>query len=87
VCSVGGYPRIVDGDLLAALGEKPGQTQRRRSDPAYHAQIPETSLWGFSESGAIKLLKSNRHPDAHRLKLFLERQVFLPARKRRERAG
>jgi len=87
VCSVGGYPWIVDGDLLAALGDKPGQTQRRRADAAYHAQIPETNLWGISESGAIKLLKAHRHPDAHRLRLFLERQVFLPARKRRERAG
>jgi hypothetical protein len=65
----------------------PRETQRRRSDAAYHAQIPETNTWGFSESGAIKLLKENRHRDAHRLQLFLERQVFQPARKRRERAG
>jgi hypothetical protein len=87
VCSVGGYPWIVDSDLLAALGEKPSETQRRRADAAFHAEIPETNLWGFSESGAIKLLKARRHPDALRLQLFLERQVFLPARKRRERAG
>jgi len=87
VRDVGGYVWIVDGDLLAVLGEKPSDTQRRRADAAFHAPIPDTSLWGWSEPGAIKLLAASRHPDANKLRLFLERQVFLPARKRRERGG
>lgn len=87
VRDVGGYVWIVDGDLLAVLGEKPSDTRRRRADGAFHAPIPDTRLWGWSEAGVIKLLTGSRHPDAHKLRLFLERQVFLPARKRRERAA
>jgi hypothetical protein len=86
IALVGGYPWIVDRDLLAVLGEKPSDALRRRYDAALCAQIPDTKLWGFSEAGATKLLTASRHPDAHKLRLLLERQVFLPARKRRERA-
>jgi len=85
VLSIGGYPWVIDTDLLAVLGEEPTETSRRRYDAAHGAQIPSMKLWAYSEAGAIKLLSSSRHPDAHKLRLFLERQVFLPARKRRER--
>jgi hypothetical protein len=86
VLSVGGYPWVVDTDVLAVLGEEPTETSRRRYDAAHCAKIPGMRLWAYSEAGASKMLGASRHPDAHRLRLFLERQVFLPARKRRERA-
>jgi hypothetical protein len=86
VVSIGGYPWVVDSDLLAVLGEAPTETSRRRYDAAHGARIPGTKLWAFSEAGAVKLLSASRHPDAHKLRLFLERQVFVPAQKRRERA-
>ncbi|HYL20025.1 MAG TPA: hypothetical protein VEV20_15195 [Burkholderiales bacterium] len=85
VLSIGGYPWVVDSDLLAVLGEEPTETLRRRYDAAHGAKIPGMKLWAYSEAGAIKVLSASRHPDAHKLRLFLERQVFLPARKRRER--
>jgi hypothetical protein len=81
---VAGYPWILDEDLLGALGEKPSETLRRRADPAHHAQLPDSKLWGYSEAGAAKYLSSSRHPDANKLKLLLERQVFFPARRKRE---
>jgi hypothetical protein len=84
VRSVAGYPWIVDDDLLAVLGKQGSDAERRRSDPANRAHLPGTKLWGYSEGGALKYLSSSRHPDAHKLRLLLERQVFLPARKRRE---
>jgi hypothetical protein len=81
---VAGYPWIVDEDLLAVLGKEGSETMRRRADPANCAQLPDCGLWGYSEAGAVKYLSSSRHPDAHKLRLLLERQVFLPARKKRE---
>jgi hypothetical protein len=87
VRSIGGYAWVVDVDLLAIVGEKASDTRRRRADAALHAPIPDSRLWGLSEAGAVKLLASSRHPEANKVRLFLERQVFLPARKRRERAG
>jgi hypothetical protein len=85
VLSIGGYPWVVDSDLLAVLGEEPTETSRRRYDAAHGAKIPGMKLWAYSEAGAIKMLGASRHPDAQKLRVFLERQVFLPARKRRER--
>jgi len=85
VLSIGGYPWVVDTDLLAVLAKEPNEALRRRYDAIDCAKVPGTKLWAYSEAGAIKLLGTSPHPDAHKLKLFLERQVFLPARKRRER--
>lgn len=81
---VGGYPWIVDVDLLSVLGDRPSEQSRRRADPARYAQLPDDIFWGYSEGGALSLLAASRHPDAHKLKLSLERQIFLPARKKRE---
>jgi hypothetical protein len=77
----------VDVDLLSVLGEEPSEQSRRRADPARYAQLPDNGLWGYSEDGAIALLAASRHVDAHKLRLYLERQVFFPARKKREEAA
>ena len=87
VIHVGGYAWIVDIDLLSVLGEEPSKQSRRRADPARYAQLPDNGLWGYSEDGAIALLAASRHVDAHKLRLYLERQVFFPARKKREEAA
>jgi len=84
VHSVAGHPWIVDEDLLAVLGKEASDTMRRRADPAHCAQLPDSKLWGYSEAGALKYLSSSRHKDAQKLRLLLKRQVFLPARKKRE---
>jgi hypothetical protein len=81
---VAGYPWIVDEDLLAVLGKEGSDSMRRRADPANYAQLPASECWGYSEAGALKYLSASRHPDAHKLRLLLERQVFRPARKKRE---
>lgn len=81
---VTGHSWIVDDDLLAVLGKEGSDAERRRSDPANCAHLPASKLWAFSEAGALKYLSSSRHPDALKLRLLLERQVFLPARKKRK---
>ena len=82
---VAGYPWVVDEDLLAALGEASSDALRRRVDPANCAQLPDSALWGLSERGVVNYLSSSRHPDANKLRLLIEHQVFLPARSKRER--
>jgi hypothetical protein len=82
---VAGYPWVVDQDLLAVLGEASSDAVRRRADPANCAQLPDSALWALSERGVVSILSSSRHPDANKLRLLLERQVFLPARSKRER--
>ena len=75
---VAGYPWVLDEDLLAVFGETSSDAARRRADPAHCAPLPDTALWGFSERGVVNYLASNRYPDANKLRLLLERQVFLP---------
>ena len=82
---VAGHPWVVEEDLLAALGETSSNAARRRADPVHCAPLPDSALWGFSERGVINYLSSSRHPDANKLRLLLERQVFLRARSKRER--
>src|SRR5262245_21967163 len=82
---VAGHPWVVEEDLLAVLGETSSDAVRRRADPVHCAQLPDSALWGFSERGVVNYLLSSRHPDANKLRLLLERQVFLLARRKRER--
>jgi hypothetical protein len=76
-------PWLVDTDLLAALGQQPGPSLPRRFASTEYAAIGDTGLHGFSEAGVLKLLSASRHPDALKLRLFLEREVFAPAKRRR----
>lgn len=71
---VAGYPWIVDVDLLYVLGERPSKQSRRRAHPARYAPLTDSRVWGYSEDGALSLLAASRHPDAHKLKLYLERR-------------
>ena len=87
VTHIDGFVWIVDTDLLAILGEKPSEQSRRRAHPARYARLPGNRLWGYSEDAVLSLLASSRHRDAHKLRLYLERQVFLPARRKREDAA
>ena len=79
----GDRPWIVDIDLLSALGERPDESLPRRFDSTQYAAIGDSGLHGFSEAGVLKLLGASRHPDALKLQLFLEREVFAPAKRRR----
>jgi hypothetical protein len=79
----GDRPWLVDTDLLAALDERPDPSLPRRFDSTEYAAIGDTGLHGFSEAGALRLLAGSRHPDALKLRLFLEREVFAPAKRRR----
>ena len=82
----GGQPWVAEPDLLAILGLKPDPERVRRYDATEYDRIGSTGLSGFSEAGALKLLAGSRHPDVLKLRLWLEREIFAPARKRRERA-
>jgi len=79
-------PWLVDTDLLGLIELKPNPTLTRDFAATEYGAIGNTGLRGFSEAGALKLLTASEHPDALKLRLFLEREVFAPARRRRQEA-
>jgi hypothetical protein len=78
-------PWIVEPDLLAVLGLEPDPERTRRYDATEFDRIGSTGLKGFSEAGVLRVLAGSRHPDVIKLRLWLEREIFAPARRRRER--
>ena len=89
VLDVDGEPWIVDTDLVRSLGQRfsPRLRERLRKtlDAAEYDRLPDTRLWGFSERGALKYLERRQDPQAMKLKLWLEREVYLVWHKRAER--
>jgi len=91
VIEVGGEPWIVDADAFRALGVR--TTRRTRAvltatfDPMEYARIPGTRQWGFSARGVLRYLEKREDRQATKFRLWLEREVFFPWRRRRERAA
>jgi len=91
VLDIEGKPWIVDADLVRSLGQRMSPPLRERLrktlDATEYDRLPATRLWGFSERGALKFLAQRQDPQALKLKLWLEREVYFVWHKRAERAA
>ena len=91
VLDVDGEPWIVDADAFRALGVP--TTRRTRAvlaatlGAAEYGPIPGTRHRGFSERGVLRYLEKREDRQATKFGLWLEREVFLPWRRRRDRAA
>lgn len=78
---------VMDEDLISAAGMAMNNDLRRKLEISYigYCIIPGTKLRAFNESAVIKFLsgKQERNPEIIKLKLWFERDVFLPLRNKR----
>jgi hypothetical protein len=79
---------VVDVDLIHAVGMKMDKTLRQKLIHSYsgYRKIPETKFYGFNEKSVLKFLdgKQDSNPDVIKLKLWFERGVYFPLRKKKE---
>ena len=79
---------VLDVDLISAAGMTFDSDLRRKLEISYagYCIIPGTRFRGFNENAVLKFLngKQERNPEIIKLKLWFERDVFFPMRKRRE---
>ncbi len=74
---------FMERDLLKILGRKPEKTNKLSyGEGNYREMRPGVLL--LSESAAVALAGRSHHPDAGKLKFWLEREVIAPRRKRIE---
>lgn len=78
---------VVGEDLLSAAGMKLDKNLRRKLEISYFGYriIPGTKLRGFNEKAVLEFLngKQDRNPEIIKLKLWFEREVFLPLKRKR----
>ncbi len=74
-------------DILKVLGEKPSKKLELIYSPAEYGVFPEENVAAFSEEGVKKCLAASRHPQAIALRLWIEREVIKPHRKKLEIAA
>ena len=56
----------------------------RKLPPEQYGPIPETPFRGFSEAGVMRLLEGRKDPDVRRVTLWLTREVYMPAAKKKQ---
>lgn len=71
-------------DILKVLGEKPSRKLELIYGPAEYWVFPEENVAAFSEEGVKKCLAASRHPNAISMRLWIEREVIKPHRKKLE---
>jgi len=71
-------------DILKVLGEKPSRKLELIYGPAEYWVFPEENVAAFSEKGVKKCLAASRHPQANAMRLWIEREVIKPHRKKLE---
>lgn len=71
-------------DILKVLGEKPSTKLELIYGPAEYWVFPEENVAAFSEKGVKKCLAASRHPQANAMRLWIEREVIKPHRKKLE---
>ncbi len=69
-------------DILKVLGEKPSKKLELVYGPAEYRVFAEENLAAFSEEGVKKCLTASRHPQAIAMRLWIEREVIKPHRKK-----
>lgn len=79
---------VMDEDLISAAGMKLDSDLRRKLEISYvgYCVIPGTKLRGFNENAVLKFLSGKQEGNSEivKLKLWFERDVFFPLRKKRE---
>jgi len=79
---------VIDEDLISAAGMKIDSDLRRKLDVSYsgYCVIPGTKFRGFNENAVLKFLSGKQQGNSEiiKLKLWFERDVFFPLRKKRE---
>jgi len=66
----------VDADLLSVIGEKPTLMLGSTYGTEDYDLIPDTRFYGFSPSGAEKVLRKSTHYEASRMLMWLQREVY-----------
>ncbi|MCE2988940.1 MAG: hypothetical protein LW838_02180 [Nitrosomonadaceae bacterium] len=74
---------FMERDLLKMLGRKPEKTNKLSYGEGNYREIRPGVLL-LSESAVVALASRSHHPDAGKLRFWLEREVIAPHRKRRE---
>lgn len=69
---------VVDEDILPIIGLKVSEIARRQAKPHEYFYNKREKLWLYSESYLQRLLKKNQHAESVKLRLWLERTVYLP---------
>ena len=77
----------MDENLIAAAGMEMDSDLQRKLEISYagYGIIPGTKLRGFNENAVLKFLhfKQERNPEIVKLKLWFERDVFSPLKRKR----
>ena len=69
---------VVDIDILAIIGMAHSESSRRLARPLEYRYIENQKLWVYSEQAALRLVQNSKHSNAHRLKFWLQREVYFP---------
>lgn len=69
---------VADNDVLVILGLSAGESSRILASPSEHRWIENEKVWAYSERAALRLVHDSLHPLAPRLKLWLQREIYLP---------
>lgn len=69
-------------DILNVLGEKPTKKLELVYNSAEYCMLRDENLAAFSEEGVQKYLTASRHPQSVAMRLWIEREVIKPHRRK-----
>ena len=69
---------VVDIDILAIIGLVCSDSSRRQAQHSEYRYIESQKLWVYAEQAVLRLVQNSKHPNAHRLKFWLQREVYFP---------
>ena len=69
---------VVDIDILAIIDLVYSDASRRLAQYSEYRYIESQKLWVYSEQAAMRLVQNSKYSNAHRLKFWLQREVYFP---------
>ena len=69
---------VVDIDMLAIIGLIHSDASRKLAQHSEYRYVESQKLWVYSEQAALRLVQNSKHANAHRLKFWLQREVYFP---------
>ncbi len=69
---------VVDIDILAIIGLIYSDASRRLAQHSEYRYVESQKLWVYSEQAALRLVQNSKHLNAHRLKFWLQKEVYFP---------